>query len=238
METNKEYSSFRQAVADIPDGASIMIGLFAGPAGMPQNLILALRNHGAKNLTVICSNFGFGIQTKTPKPFISPAILVDNGQVRKAIVNWTRSNSPGEISPLEQAVKAGKVELELMPMGVQTTRMKAGGMGIEAFYSPIGIGTVYERGKEKRVFNGKEYLLEYPLRADYGFVRACKADKLGNLTYKGTERAANPLVAKACDVTIAEVDEIVESGEIAPDHVVTPGMYLDRIIPIPEGGWK
>lgn len=238
METNKLYSSFRQVVADIHDGASIMMGLFAGPAGMPQNLILALRDRGAKNLTIIASNFGFGIQTETPKPFISPAILVESGQVKKAIVNWTRANRPGEVSPLEQAVKAGKVELELMPMGVQTTRMKAGGMGIGAFYSPIGIGTVYEKGKEKRVFNGKEYLLEYPLRADYGFVRAYKADKLGNLVYKGTERAANPLVAKACNITIAEVDELVEPGEIASDHVVTPGMYIDRIVQIPEGGWK
>ncbi len=235
---NKVSASFDQAVADIPDGASIMIGLFAGPGGMPQNLITALRAHGAKNLTVICSNFGFGVQTKTPQPFVSPAILVDNGQIKKAIVNWTRSNRPGEASPLEGAVKAGIVELELMPMGVQATRMKAGGMGIGAFYSPIGIGTIYEKGREKRAINGREYLLEYPLRADYGFVRACKADKLGNLVYKGTERAANPLVAKACDITIAEVDEIVETGEIDSDHVVTPGMYIDRIIPIPEGGWK
>ena len=106
------------------------------------------------------------------------------------------------------------------------------------FYSPIGVGTVYERDKEKRVFNGQEYLLETPLRADYGFIRSCKADKLGNLIYKGTGRAANPLVAKACDITIAEVDELVEPGEIDPDQVVTPGIYIDRIIEIPEGAWK
>lgn len=239
METSKVYDSFSKAVADIPDGASIMIGLnVAGPAGVPQNLILALRDHGAKNLTVIASNFGWLIQTGIAKPFVTPAYLLETGQVKKAIVNWTRSTRPGEETPLQRAVNAGLVEFELLPMGVQATRMKVGGMGLGAYYSPIGVGTIYEKGKETRVINGKEYLLEYPLRADYGFVRAEKADTMGNLVCTGTARAFNPLVAKACNVTIAEVDELVQPGGISPELVVIAGMYIDRIVEIPEGGKK
>ena len=238
MET-KVFNSFKEVVADIPDGASIMIGLnVAGPAGVPQNLILALRDQGAKDLTIIASNFGWIMQTGVAESFVTPAYLLKTGQVKKAIVNWTRSNRPNEETPLQKAVNAGLVEYELLPMGVQATRIKAGGMGIGAYYSPIGVGTVYEKSRERRVINEKEYLLEYPLRADYGFVRAEKADKLGNLIYRGTARSFNPLVAKACDITIAEVDEIVEPGDIAPESVVTPGIYIDRIVEIPEGGRK
>lgn len=242
---NKVYDSFAPAITDIPDGASIMIGLFGGPGGTPQNLLVALRERGVKNLTIIVSNFGFvlrSIPTKTgefrPKDFISPSILLENKQVKKAIVNWTRPNRPGEKSLLEEQVRAGEVEVEIVPMGVQAMQMKAGGMGIGAFYSPVGIGTSYAKGKETRVFNGKEYILEYPLRADFGFVRAYKADKLGNLVCKGTARVGNPLVAKACNTTIAEVDEIVEPGEIGPDDIHIPGIYIDRIVEIPEGGWR
>lgn len=239
MWAGKALASFKDAVADIPDGASIMIGLnVAGPAGVAQNLILALRDQGAKNLTVIASNFGWVIQTGLAKPFVTPAYLLENGQVKRAIVNWTRSNRPGEETPLEQAFKAGKVEFELMPMGVQSARIKAAGMGIGAFYSPVGVGTTYEKGKEKRLINGREYILEYPLSADYAFVRASKADKVGNLQFKGTERAFNTIMAKACRTTIAEVDELVEAGEIDPDQVVVPGIYVDRIVKIPEGGRK
>jgi 3-oxoacid CoA-transferase subunit A len=242
---NKVYSSFREAVVDIPDGARIMLGLFGGPAGTPQNLLIALRDHGAKNLTVIVSNFGFAlraIETKTgefrPKEFISPSILLENKQVKKAIVNWARPNRPGEVSLLEEQAKAGEVEVEIIPMGVQAMRMKAGGMGIGPFYSPVGIGTSYSEGKEIRTFDGKQYILEYPLHADFGFIRAYKADKFGNLVCKGTAREGNPLVAKACKTTIAEVDEIVEPGEIDPDYIHIPGIYIDRIVKIPEGGWR
>jgi len=242
---NKVYTTFGEAVSDICDGASIMIGLFGGPAGTPQNLLVALRDHGAKDLTVIVSNFGFvlrSIPTKTgqfrPKDFISPSILLENKQVKKAIVNWTRSNRPGDKSLLEEQAKVGEVEVEVVPMGVQATRIKAGGMGIRAFYSPVGVGTSYSKAKETRVFDGKEYILEYPLRADFGFIRAYKADKLGNLVCKGTAREGNPLVAKACTVTIAEVDEVVELGEIDPDQIHIPGIYVDRIVKIHEGGYR
>ena len=235
MMNTKVFGSFKEAVADISDGASIMMGLnVAGPAGVPQNLILALRDHGAKELTVIASNYGWLTQTGIAKQFVTPSYLLETGQVKKAIVNWTRSNRPGEETPLQQAVNAGLVEFELLPMGVQATRIKVGGMGIGAYYSPIGVGTVYEKGKEKRVINGKEYLLEYPLRADYGFIRAEKADSLGNLVYRGTARSFNPLVAKACDITIVEVDEIVEPGAIDPESVITSGIYVDRIVKVPK----
>lgn len=242
---NKVYDSFMRAVSDIPDGASIMIGLFGGPAGTPQNLIVALRDRGVKNLTVIVANFGFvlrSIRTKTgefrPKDFISPSILLENKQVKKAVVNWTRPNRAGEISLLEEQVKAGEIQVEIMPMGVQVMRMKAGGMGIGGFYSPVGVGTSYAKDKEKRAFDGKEYILERPLRASVGFVRAYKADRIGNLVCRGTAREGNPLVAKACDLTIAEVDEVLEPGEIDPDQIHIPGIYIDRVVKIPEGGWR
>jgi 3-oxoacid CoA-transferase subunit A len=241
----KVYDGFVRAVSDIADGASIMIGLFGGPAGTPQNLIAALRDRGVKNLTVIVANFGFvlrSIGTKTgefkPKDFISPSILLENKQVKKAVVNWTRPNRAGEKSLLEEQVKAGEVQVEIMPMGVQVLRMKAGGMGIGAFYCPVGVDTSYAKGKEKRVFDGKEYILERPLRASVGFVKAHKADKFGNLVCRGTGREGNPLVAKACDLTIAEVDEVLEPGEIDPDQIHIPGIYIDRIVKIPEGGWR
>lgn len=222
-----------------------MIGLFGGPGGTPQNLILALKEHGARELTVIVSNFGFvlrSIPTKDgefrPKDFITPSALLEKKQVRKAIVNWTRPNRPGDKSLLEEQVKAGEVEVEIMPMGVQAMCMKAGGMGLGPFYSPVAAGTSYARGKEIRTFNGREFILEHPLRAGYGLVRAVKADRLGNLVCRGTARTGNPLVAKACDVTIAEVDEIVEPGEIDPDGIHIPGIYIDRIVKIPDGGWR
>jgi 3-oxoacid CoA-transferase subunit A len=217
-----------------------MLGSFGGPGGMPQNLILALRNKGVKNLEVIaCVNFGVitSALKEIPgfKPYISPEILVENGQVRKGYVTWG-TGGPGEYSAFEQAVLSGKVEGEILPFGVYVHRVRAAGAGMGAFYSPVGIGTIYARGKESRVINGREYLLEYPMRADFGFVRAYKADKVGNLIYRGTAQVFNPLIAKACDVTIAEVDEIVEIGELDPDQIVTSEIFIDRIVKVPEGG--
>jgi 3-oxoacid CoA-transferase subunit A len=216
-----------------------MLVAFVGPGGVPQNLILALRNKGVKNLDVIaCANFGMSSQLKIKPGYnlgITPEILIENGQVRKAYVAWGRAG-PGEYSAFEQAVLSGKVEGEIIPMGVYAHRVQAGGAGIGAFYSPVGVGTIYARGKESRVINGREYLLEYPMRADFGFVRAYKADKVGNLIYRGTAKHVNPLIAKACDVTIAEVDEIVEIGELDPDQIVTSEIFIDRIVKVPEGG--
>jgi 3-oxoacid CoA-transferase subunit A len=238
---NKVIDSFDQAVRDIPDGASVMMMHTAGPGGVPQNLILALRNHGLRELTIITlCNFGLwgGLRIKPGiRPYITPDILVKNGQVKKGIATWGRGD-PKEESAWELQSLSGKVEAEIVPMGVLAHRIRAGGNGIPAFYSPVGIGTLYERGKEKRVINAKEYILEYALRSDFGFVRAFKADRRGNLIYRGTSRGSNSLIAKACDVTIAEVDEIVETGELDPAHIVTPGIYVDHIVKIPGGGLR
>ena len=236
---DKICSSFKEAVSDIPDGASVMMMSFLGPGGCPQNLILALKNHGPKDLDVYpCPNFGIsaGLKNKPGyREYIQPDILVGNGQVKKAHVTWSRAVT-GEYSALEQAALSGEVEVEMIPLGVYAHRLRAGGSGVGAFYSPVGVGTVHERGKEKRVINGKEFLLEYPIRADFGLVRAYKADKLGNLVYRGTSRCFNPLIAKASNVTIVEVDEIVNVGELDPEQIVTPGIYVDRVVQIPEGG--
>jgi 3-oxoacid CoA-transferase A subunit len=238
---DKVYSSFKEVISDIPDGASVMMQSFIGPGGCPQNLIMALKNLNVKNLDVYaCSNFGISGALKNKpgyREYVQPDILVGNNQVKKAHVTWFRAIT-GEYSALQQAVLAGEIELEMIPLGIYAHRVRAGGNGVGAFYSPIGVGTVHERDKEKRVINGREYLLEYPIRARYGFVRAHKADKLGNLVYYGTARCFNPLIAKACDIVMAEVDEIVEVGELDAEQIVTPGIYVDRIVEIPEGGLK
>jgi len=237
----KIYSSFKEAVSDIPDGASVMMMSFLGPGGCPQNLISALKDLGAKELDVYpCPNFGISGALKNKpgyKEYVQPDILVGNGQVKKAHVTWSRAVT-GEYSALEHAALSGEVEVEMIPLGVYAHRLRAGGSGVGAFYSPVGVGTVHEQGKEKRVINGKEYLLEYPIRADFGFVRAYKADQAGNLVYRGTSRCFNPLIAKACNVTIAEVDEVVNVGELGAEEIITPGIYVDRIVQIPEGGLK
>jgi len=238
---NKIYRSFSEAIYDISDGGSVMMMSFIGPGGCPQNLIMALKNLGVKNLDVYaCSNFGISGALKDKpgyREYVQPDILVQNGQVRKAHVTWARAVT-GEYSAFEHAVRSGEIEVEMIPLGVYAHRLRAGGSGVGAFYSPIGVGTVYERGKEKRIINGREYLLEYPIRANFGFIRAFKADTLGNLIYRGTSRCFNSLIAKASDVTIAEVDEIVEPGELDPEQIVTPGIYVDRIVEIPEGGLR
>ena len=144
----------------------------------------------------------------------------------------------GEVCAAEEAMKQGELEWEPVPQGILAERIRAGGAGLGGFYSPVGVGTIIEEGKEKKVINGREYLLEMPIRGDFALVRAYKADKIGNLIYRGAARSFNPLIAMAADVVIAEVEEIVETGEIDPEHVVTPGVYVDRIVKIPEGGWE
>lgn len=233
---NKVIESFDEAVADIPDGATVMMHSFVGPGGVSQNLIRALRDKGSKGLTVISCAYGIG--GMAGKPFadiITPGDLVGNKQVRKVVTTWVMTRKAYALpTPLAAAVKAGEVEVELVGQGTLAQRMRAGGSGMGAFYSPVGIGTVLEEGKEKRVINGREYLLEYPLRGDFGFVRARKADRMGNLVYRGPARSYNPLIAMACDVVIAEVDEIVEVGELDPDIIVTPGILVDRIVRVKE----
>ncbi len=234
---SKIYSSFSEAVADIPDGATMMMHSFIGPSGIAQNLIVALRDHGAKYLVVISCNFGAVAGSKIKpgfRPFVQPGLLLESGQVKKAITGWAASVK-GDLDPLEEPMRTGGVDVELVPQGILAEKIRAGGAGLGGFYTTVGVGTVIAEGKEQKVIGGKEYILELPLTADYGFVRAWKADRLGNLVYRLSQRSFNPLIATASRVTIAEVDEIVEPGELVPDEIVTPGVFVDRIVKIPEG---
>lgn len=236
MAINKVFKSFKEAVADVPAGASIMIGGFGGTGGTPQNLILALRNQGAKNLTVIGNApfiseiIGVHMQQK----YIDCNILLQNKQVSKVIASLPIYPFGPRDSLLEIQLAAGEVELEVVPQGTLALRMWAGGAGIGGVYTPTGVGTIFEQSKGKKVIDGKEYVLELPLRADYAFVRAYKADKMGNLVYRLASRSFNPVIAPAAAITIAEVDEIVEPGELAPDVIITSGIYVNRIVEIPK----
>ncbi|MFC1990466.1 CoA transferase subunit A [Chloroflexota bacterium] len=243
---NKVYSNFNKAVEDIPDGATILMHNIGDGGGIPQNLIVALRDHGANKLTTVTCNIGSGTGIRRIpglKPAVNPNLLVSNGQVLKVISSWAINASRaakeyGEVCAVEQAINRGEVEWEPVPQGILAERIRAGAAGLGGFYSPVGVGTMVEEGKEKKIINGREYLLEMPIRGDFAFVRAYKADTSGNLIYRGTARSFNPLLAMAADVVIAEVEDIVEAGEIDPDHVITPGVFVDRIVKIPEGGWK
>jgi len=212
---NKVVTSADEAIRDIQDGASIMIGGF-GLCGIPENLIRALMKKGTKNLTTISNNVGvdgFGL-----------GLLLGNGQIRKHIGTYV-----GENKLLEEMVLKGTVELELNPQGTFSERIRAGGAGIPAFFTPTGYGTVIGEGKEVREFNGRPHIMERALRADFAFVKAWRGDRWGNLIYRKTARNFNPMMATAAKVTIAEVEELVEVGELDPDKVMTPSVYVKRI---------
>ena len=229
MVVNKISASFDEAIADVHDGAVIMFGGFTA-RGVASNLILALRKKGTKNLTVIRNDVSGGWRNP-----IDVDLLVEAGQVKKVITCWPVFGSPLKVSAVEKKYLAGEIEIEMVPQGTLVERIRAGGAGIGGFYTSTGVGTVVEEGKEKRVINGEEYLLELPLKADFAFIRAHKADKLGNLVYRKSARNFNPIMATAARVTIAEVDEIVEPGELDPDTIVTPCIFVHRIVKIPEG---
>jgi 3-oxoacid CoA-transferase A subunit len=231
MTINKIYSSFGEAVSDIKSGSVIFIGNFAGPGGTPFFLIKALRDQGAKNLTIVANTAG-GIGLTLD--YDDHRILFQNHQVKKVIASFPFSTSPKRPSDAEKQILAGEVEQEMVPQGTLAERIRAGGAGIAAFYTPTGPGTAIEEGKERRFFNGRPHLLEYGLRADYALVRAWKADTLGNLIFRGTQRQFNPIMAMGAEVTIAEVDEIVRPGEINPNQVVVPGIYVKRIVKVTE----
>ena len=231
---NKIIPTFGEAVADIPDGATLMIDGFAGPGGTPQNLIRALRERGARRLTVIsntaglASVIGFGtIPGDTPTDI---GALVENGQVAKVIASFPVSPSPSRPTAFESAYLAGKVDLEVVPQGTLAERIRAGGAGIPAFYTPTGVGTLMAEGKETRAFGGREYLLETALTADFALLRAHRADALGNTQYRGTSRNFNGVMATSAEIVIMEVDEIAQLGGIDPGAVHTPGIYVDRIV--------
>lgn len=232
MTISKVVGSFDGAVADIPDGATIMLGGFAA-VDRPFNLIRALRNQGAKGLTVIANSPGTGGQQAAKwwgiAHYTDANFLVENKQVKKFISSIT---FPGTTA--EKAILAGEVEIEYVPQGTLAERIRAGGFGIGGFYVRTGAGTIIAGGKEKRIIDGEEYLLELPLKADYALIKAYKADKFGNLVYRGNTRDFNAVMAPAADITIAEVEDIVDIGELDPEVIVTPGIFVDRIVKIPK----
>lgn len=235
MVINKVFGSFEEAVADIPNGATIMVGGFGGAGSTPQNLISALSKRAIKDLTIIgCAPFiSEMLGTVLKSPYVDCNVLLPKKQVRKVIASfpiWTLG--AGRRSLLVEMALAGEVEVEVVPQGTLAERIRAGGGGIAGFYTPTGVGTLLAKGKESKIFDGKEYLLEKSLTADYSFVRAHKADLMGNLVYRGTSRTFNPLMATAASVSIAEVDEIVKIGDLNPEHVITPGVYVKRIVKI------
>ncbi len=239
MAINKICGSFKEAVADVFDGATKLIGRFGGISGNPINLIRALREQGAKNLCLVHNNAGYGLSDMgymVPQGAIydDHAILVKNGQVKKVIASYPFPHRSSLTSPAKELYQVGKLEVEIVPQGTLAERIRAGGAGIGGFYVRTGVGTPIEEGKEKRVLNGEEYLLELPIRGDFAFIRAHIADTLGNLVYRGTARVFNPVMATAAKITIVEVDKIVEPGALDPEYIVTPAAYVDRIVLISE----
>jgi 3-oxoacid CoA-transferase subunit A len=216
MSMNKVFASAEEAVAEINDGATVMVGGF-GLCGIPENLIAALVKKGVKNLTTISNNVGvdeFGL-----------GLMLYAGQIRAH-----KGSYVGENKLLEEMVLTGKIDLELIPQGTFAERIRAGGAGIPAFFTATGFGTVVAEGKETREFNGRPYVMERALKADFALIKAWKGDKWGNLVYRKTARNFNPMMATAAKVTIAEVEHLVEPGEIDGDLVHTPGVYVQRII--------
>jgi len=215
---SKIFDSFRAALADIPDGASIMIGGF-GLAGQPTELIEALLDQGAKDLVIINNNAGNGDT--------GLAALLKAGRVRKIICSFPRQSDSQVFDGL---YRAGKIELELVPQGNLAERIRAAGAGIGGFYTPTGVGTPLAEGKESRRIHGRDYILEYPLHADYALIKARSADRWGNLVYRKTARNFGPIMATASRVAVVQVENIVELGELDPEAIVTPGLFVQRVV--------
>jgi 3-oxoacid CoA-transferase subunit A len=213
---NKVLANADAAAALIPEGASILMGGF-GLCGTPDNLIQALHDRGTRNLTVISNNAGIDD--------VSLGILLTTRQVRKMIATYV-----GENKEFERQYLSGELEVELVPQGTFSERIRAAGAGIGGFFTPTAYGTIIAAGKETRTIDGKHYVLESPLGADFAFVKAWKGDRMGNLVYRRTARNFNPMMATAGRVTIAEVEHLVDPGDINPDHVITPGIYVNHIV--------
>ncbi|HEY3155738.1 MAG TPA: CoA transferase subunit A [Candidatus Eisenbacteria bacterium] len=214
---NKVVRSAREALerAMVRDGATILFGGF-GLCGIPENMILALRDSGVKDLTCVSNNAGvddWGL-----------GLLLQTKQIRKMISTYV-----GENQIFERQFLSGELEVELVPQGTLAERVRAGGAGIGGFYTPTGVGTVVAEGKELRVMHGREYVLEMPIRGDFAFVKAYRGDRSGNLVYRMSARNFNPVFATASEHTVAEVEQLVESGAIDPDTVITPGVFVDTI---------
>jgi 3-oxoacid CoA-transferase subunit A len=212
---NKVVASADEAIHDVFDGAVVMIGGF-GLCGIPENLVRALTRRGTKNLTTISNNVGVD--------GVGSGLLLAAGQIACHIGSYV-----GENKMLEAMVLAGQIKLDLVPQGTLSERIRVGGAGIPAFYTPTGVGTMVADGKESREFEGRTYLMERWLRADFAFVKAWKGDRMGNLVYRKTARNFNPVMATAAKVTIAEVEHLVEPGELDGDQIHTPSVYVKRI---------
>lgn len=222
MQHGKVYPSALSAVEDVFDGAVIMLGGFGGP-GLPQSLVKALMEQGARELTFICNT------CFEPKPDeYDVARLVEQGQVRKLITTFI--GRPNQEVPAIELWRKGKLEVEVVPQGILAERMRSAAAGLGGVFIPNGVGTVFEEGQEKRAFDDRDYILATPLGADFALIGAHQGDYLGNLTYRLTQRNYNPTMASAAAVTVAEVREIVEIGDIDPERVVTPGIYVNRLV--------
>jgi len=217
---DKSIARVADAVADIKDGATVMVGGF-GEAGSPIELLHALIDHGAKNLTVVNNNTGSG--------HVGLAALIENGQVGKMICSFPRTANSTVFPDL---YRAGKIELELVPQGTLAERIRAGGSGIPAFYTATSIGTPLAKGKEIRNFNGRDYVLEFGLTADFALIKSLSADRYGNLTYNKTARNFSPIMAMAAHTTVVQTQEQVELGSINPEHVITPGVFVNRVVTV------
>ncbi|GGI15170.1 MULTISPECIES: CoA transferase subunit A [Gottfriedia] len=215
MSKNKVITSIEEVAANIQDGATIIVGGF-GLCGIPEKMILALRDKGTKDLTIVSNNCGvddWGL-----------GLLLANKQIKKMISSYV-----GENKIFEKQFLSGELEVELVPQGTLAERIRAGGAGIPGFYTATGVGTPIAEGKEHKVFNGKTYILEEGITGDYAFVKAWKGDKQGNLVFRKTARNFNPLAAMAGKITIAEVEELVETGDLNPDEIHTPSIYVQHV---------
>ena len=235
---SKVFPSGLEALSDVFDGAVVLMDGFAGAGGMAQYLMTALRDQGAKDLTMVSNTAGVARVSRfgTPRGVVTidHSMLVDNGQIRKAIASFPVSPSPSRPNSFELVYRRGEAELELVPQGTLAERLRAGANGVVGFYTPTGAGTQVAEEKETRKFGGRKHVLEYGLRGDFALIRAHKADTMGNLVYRGTSRNFNAVMAPAAAITIAEVDEIVEMGELDPDAIVTPGVFVQRIVRRPD----
>ncbi|WP_114569740.1 CoA transferase subunit A [Exiguobacterium flavidum] len=216
MKQGKVYDSFQEATADIQDGATLVVGGF-GLCGIPEKAIEAIQESGVKDLTVVSNNCGvddFGL-----------GLLLQTKQIKKMVSSYV-----GENKNFERQYLSGEIEVDLVPQGTLAERLRAGGAGIPGFYTPTGVGTPVAQGKEHKEFDGKMFILEEGIKGDFALVKAWKADKMGNLVFRKTSRNFNPVVATAGKITIAEVEELVEVGELDPNEIHTPGVYVQRVL--------
>lgn len=220
---DKVYPNVDVAVDDVFDGATVAIGGFF-TAGSPIRLVEALARQGANDLTIVVQSVGIGNWEIN--------LLLENHQVRKVICNYPFFRSASKVSLFERQLRAGEVDCELYPMGTFVEKLRAGAAGIAGFYTPTGVGTSVAEGKECRVFTGKEYLLERALKPDFAFVHCYKGDSAGNLVYRKTSQNYNPDMAASARITIAEVENLVEPGEIDPGHIHTPGIFVQRVVKV------